>query len=164
MPKEAKQPEDREHSITDVNMVWRGPKSPHSFRCSDKLWKRFVSEIKASGDSVCHVMEAIVAGVLGVLHENDHTRNTKKEVPPVVIENLHVRRVVKRRRRYARSLDRDEEVVQDRGSFESCAFCDNRPIQQFFYWNKRRTHCNRLFICDEHQGRVPAGYQGRKEL
>jgi hypothetical protein len=80
-------------SNTNVNRVWTGPKSVHSFRCSDKLWKAFVQETKAQGDSVCHVMEAIIAGVLGVLKEDVYKRST------VTIENFHVQRVVQKHRR-----------------------------------------------------------------
>ncbi len=80
-------------SNTNVIMVWKGPKSVHSFRCSDKLWKAFVHETKAQGDSVCHVMEAIIAAVLGVLKQDVYNRNTIK------IEKLQVQRVVERHRR-----------------------------------------------------------------
>lgn len=81
------------HSSTNVNRAWDGPKSVHSFRCNDKLWKAFVSETKAQGDSVCHVMEAIIAGVLGVLKEDVYKRST------ITIENFQVQRVVQKHRR-----------------------------------------------------------------
>jgi len=91
-------------STTNVSRVWRGPKSTHSFRCSDKLWNSFVSETKAQGDSVCHVMEAIISGVLGVLKEDVYKRST------VTIENLHVQRVVQRHRRVSHEYVSEQAV------------------------------------------------------
>ena len=104
---DAEKPVPKESS-TNVNMVWRGPKSTHSFRCSDKLWKAFVSETKAQGDSVCHVMEAIISGVLGVLREDVYKRST------VTIERLNVQRVVQRHRRVSHEYELEANFYDSR--------------------------------------------------
>ena len=90
-------------SITDVNIVWDGSRSVHSFRCNDKLWEAFVSEVKARGDSVCHYIEPMLTAFLIALKPNVYNRNTlkKNSVPNVnvTIKNFHVQRVVQRHRR-----------------------------------------------------------------
>lgn len=95
-------------SLTDVNIVWGGPKGVHSFRCSDKLWKAFVSEIRARGDSVCHYMETIIAAVLGIFKDNVYNRDT------IRIENLSVQRVVKRHRRISHEILPEENCYDPR--------------------------------------------------
>lgn len=95
-------------SRTDVNMVWGGAKGVHSFRCSDKLWKAFVSETKARGDSVCHFMEAMIAAVLGVIRRDVYNRDT------IMIENLSVQRVVRRHRRVSHEILPEENCYDAR--------------------------------------------------
>jgi len=85
---------DRLDSTTEVHLL-DSPRKSVSFKCNEKLWKSFVSAIKAQGLSVCHILEAMIFGWLeGKVHLS-HT------IKPFKIENLVVKRAVKRVRRYA---------------------------------------------------------------
>jgi hypothetical protein len=81
-------------SMTKVNLRLGGVRVPCSFKCNKELWKSFVSQIRAQGLSVCHVLEPMI---LGYLTSTVYLSNTIK---PLKIENLVVERAVKRVRRY----------------------------------------------------------------
>ena len=90
---EAKKQPTQTENITSVHLL-DAPRKSVSFKCNERLWKSFVSTIKAQGLSVCHVMEGII---YGYLHGTVHLSSTIK---PLKIENLVVERAVKRVRRY----------------------------------------------------------------
>jgi len=109
---EAKKQPTQTENITEVHFL-DAPRKSVSFKCNERLWKSFVSTIKAQGLSVCHVMEGII---YGYLYGTVHLGNTIK---PLKIENLVVERAVKRVRRYA-----VEEVGVDKGERWYCALGD----------------------------------------
>lgn len=80
-------------SITEVHLL-DSPRKSVSFKCNEKLWKTFVSQIRAQGLSVCHVLEPMI---FGWLEAKVHLSNTIK---PLRIKNLVVERAVRRVRRY----------------------------------------------------------------
>lgn len=81
-------------STTEVNLRLDGPRETVSLKCNRKLWKAFVTEIKAEGLSVCHVLEPYV---LTYLTSKVYLSSTIK---PLRIENSVVERAVRRVRRY----------------------------------------------------------------
>jgi len=83
-------------SMTKVNFRLEGERVPCSFKCNKKLWKTFVSQIRAQGLSVCHVLEPMI---FGYLTGTVYLSNTIK---PIRIEHLSVERVVQRPRRVFR--------------------------------------------------------------
>jgi hypothetical protein len=106
-------------STTEVNFRLDEPRRTVSFKCNRKLWKTFVSTIKAQKLSVCHVLEPMILGYLTAKVYLSHT------IKPLRIENLVVERAVKRVRRYAEEI----EVVEG----ERCTFCGNRSVGEFAY-------------------------------
>ena len=80
-------------SITEVHLLG-APRKSVSFKCNEKLWKSFVSQIRAQGLSICHVLEPMIYGWLTAKVHLSHT------IKPLKIENLVVERAVKRVRRY----------------------------------------------------------------
>jgi len=110
-------------STTEVHFLG-SPRKSVSFKCNEKLWKTFVSTVKAQGLSVCHILEPMV---YGWLQGKVHLSNTIK---PIKIENLVVERAVKRVRRYAREV----VVVREDGSEGlRCHFCENEAVGRFRY-------------------------------
>jgi len=105
-------------STTEVHFLG-SPRKSVSFKCNEKLWKTFVSTIKAQGLSVCHILEPMV---YGWLQGKVHLSNTIK---PIKIENLVVERAVKRVRRYAREVV-DDDV--DEGEGVKCVFCGRSAV------------------------------------
>jgi len=101
-------------SMTKVNLRLEGVRVPCSFKCNKTLWKSFVSQIRAQGLSVCHVLEPMI---LGYLTGTVYLSNTIK---PLKIENLVVERAVKRVRRYA---------VEEEESKEVCFYCLPRRVR-----------------------------------
>ena len=96
-PKTFSQPQQNNQnpdSITEVHFIGF-PRKSVSFKCNEKLWKTFVSTIKAQGLSVCHILEPII---YGWLEGKVHLSNT---IRPIHFGNLIVERAVKRVRRYA---------------------------------------------------------------
>jgi hypothetical protein len=104
-------------STTEVNLRLDGPRETVSFKCNRKLWKAFVSEIKAEGLSVCHVLEPYV---LAYLTSKVYLSSTIK---PLRIENLVVERAVRRVRRYGVEAEISE----------GCRFCGGETVGQFRY-------------------------------
>jgi len=109
--------------MTNVNIRLDGERGVVSFRCNKKLWKTFVSQIKAQGLSVCHVLEPMV---YGWLHSNVYISNT---IRPLKIENLVVERAVKRVRRYAREV---VEEVDEESDEIRCVLCRNPDVVGFY--------------------------------
>ena len=91
-----------------VNFRLDGPRVACSFKCNKKLWKAFVSAVKAQGLSVCHVLEPMIYGWLTA---KVYLSNTIK---PLKIENVVIERAVKRVRRYA---------VEDVDEFSHGIYC-----------------------------------------
>ena len=91
-----------------VNFRLDGPRVACSFKCNKKLWKAFVSAVKAQGLSVCHVLEPMIYGWLTA---KVYLSNTIK---PLKIENVVIERAVKRVRRYA---------VEDVDEFSGGVYC-----------------------------------------
>lgn len=145
-------------SRTQVYQRLHGSREVVSIRCKPEIKEALKSFCEANGLSICHIFEGLATAYLYGMKQKINWVNRSPTI------NLTLVRDVRRVRRYARFPDRDEAVVEDRGSFGSCAFCDQRPTQQYFYWNGQSTRCSRLFVCNEHVGHVPAGYQGRRKL
>lgn len=126
-------------SITEVHFDLTEPRKSVSFKCNEKLWKAFVSKIKREGGSVCHILEPIV---LALLTAKVHLSNTMQ---PVVIQHLHVQRVVQRHRRVYHESEY-VDVVQDvvhLGEPGVCHECGSRS-----YVHPRITVNNqRVFLC-----------------
>jgi len=136
-PNPTKQPNKTQDCVTNVNISLDGPREPVSFRCNKKLWKAFVSKIKAENLSTCHVLEPFL---LAYLTSNVYVSNTSRPL----IENFVVERAVKRVRRYETVEEVLEKVVP-----ESCFYCDSVPV-----WK-----CNTIFkgdpvkfLCRTHTG------------
>ena len=127
-------------STTEVHFLG-SPRKSVSFKCNEKLWKTFVSTIKAQGLSVCHILEPMV---YGWLEGKVHLSNTIK---PIKIENLVVERAVKRVRRYAR------EVVDDvdEGEGVKCVFCGRSAVGYYERLGKKKVPTGEIVpLCKYH--------------
>jgi hypothetical protein len=102
-------------SVTRVNLRIKGKRVTCSFKCNKKLWKTFVSTIKAQGLSVCHVLEPMILAYLTSTVYLSHT------IRPLKIENLVIERAVKRIRRYA--VEEEDE--------ERCVYCGCKAAGRF---------------------------------
>ena len=143
---------------TGVYQRLHGCREVVSIRCKPEIKEALKSFCEANGLSICHVFEGLATAYLHGMQQKIHWVNQSPTI------NLTLVRDVRRVRRYAQSLDHDEAAVEDSGSFERCAFCDQRSTHQYFYWNGQPTRCSRLFVCSEHLGHAPAGYRGRRKL
>jgi len=78
---------------------FKGERKVVSFRCNKKLFLTFKQQMKADGNTVCHVLEAMISAVLGAYPQLVNNRNT------ITIENLHVKRNVLRHRRVSHEFE-----------------------------------------------------------
>ena len=92
-------------SNTSVYIGLNEPRGVCSFRGNKKLFNAFKNQLKADSLSVCHVLEPVM---LAYLTKRVYKSNTIEGVPPLVIENFNVARVLKRLRRIG-----VEEVVTE---------------------------------------------------
>ena len=107
----------QDQSTSDVHMrfpgLWGGPRKCRSVRIDDRLYLAFKERTRLFGDSVCGVVESMMAAYMGatehLLKNNVHTR------PTITIENLEINRQLARdRRRVSPEFSRlDEESVRD---------------------------------------------------
>jgi len=115
------QKQTNNHTDNNTVVYFRSgvPRRTACFKCDEKLWLAFKSEIKRSGLSICHVLEPMI---YGWLQGKVYLSNT---IRPLKIENLVVERAVKRVRRYA------VENVDDDGV--KCCFCRRVAVGLFRY-------------------------------
>ena len=140
-------------SITVVHLVG-SPRKSVSFKCNEKLWKTFVSEIKAQGLTVCHILESMIYGWLCAKVHLSHT------IRPIKIENLVVERAVKRVRRYAVEVDDSFQLVDEYGVYcilKQERFKDFRKLP-CFYW--KRCYCKNV-MCWERVQPLIEGFKGK---
>ena len=129
-------------STTEVHFLG-SPRKSVSFKCNEKLWKTFVSTVKAQGLSVCHILEPMV---YGWLQGKVHLSNTIK---PIKIENLVVERAVKRVRRYAREVVDDGDVDEFEGV--KCVFCGSPAVGYYERLGKKKVPTGEIVpLCEFH--------------
>lgn len=155
-----KQPKPQD-SKTKADLRLHGGRTRISIRCKPEIKEALKSFCEANGLSICHVFEGLATGYLIGMKQKI---NWVSQSPTI---NLTLVRDVKRVRRYGKISSEPvvEEMVEDVGSFESCAFCDERPVVLVFYWVST-SMCRRVFYCKDHwEERKPrGGFQGYKML
>ncbi len=93
-------------SMTEVYLQLEGPRRTCSFKANKKLWDAFNSYAKANYGSVCHLLEPIMQAILTAQVYLGRTLKAERiDEAPIVIENLHVERVVQRHRRVYREYE-----------------------------------------------------------
>jgi hypothetical protein len=109
-------------STTLDNLVLCGERRSCTFKGNRKLWKEFVSYSKANYGSVCHILEPILLAVLKA--EVVHSDTIRSLPPPVVIENLHIERVVQRHRRVSHEYESETNYYDAKETLWKYVPCD----------------------------------------
>ena len=129
-PTPTKQPNKTLDSNTFVYIGLNEPREPCSFRGNKKLHKAFIRQLKFDSLSACHIIEPVELAYLTGRVYNCSTINDR--IPPLVIEQFNVARVLKRLRRIGveglSSVEVDEESQSVVEVPESCFYCGALPV------------------------------------
>lgn len=119
------------NSNTFVYVGLDEPRDVCSFRGNKKLFDAFKRQLRVDSLSVCHVFEPVM---LAYLTKHVYVRDTNCGVPPLVIEQFNVARVLKRFRRVGvelSSVEVGEESSKDLKKVER----SKRPVK-FVNWTE----------------------------
>lgn len=122
---EGQSTEENNSSSTEVNFpqsVFTGVRKTFGFKCDTGLAEAFKPVAKHYFGSICRPLECFMIAVLALQKEQVNFGETVK------IENLHIERNLRSRRR----LVIDEEITVAEVMEPCCDFCNNKPVVGVF--------------------------------